>query len=563
MTRRRSPHALPVLVAGLAAAFLLAVPVQSQGPGNSQGPQIGLHRGHPVAAGEVLVKLREHARFAPMPADLDVDRDEPIGDGSVRRIRSRSHNVETLLARLLESADVEYAEPNYILYAIENPPPDDPGYLQDLLWGMDKISAPAAWASGWTGTTDIGVVPAVVAIVDTGIDYNHPDLVANVWKAPPNFSVTVGGVTVTCGAETHGFNAIRKTCDPMDDNDHGTHVAGTIGATGNNGIGVVGVNWTTSIMGLKFLNRQGSGTTADAVNAIEFAIQARRAGVNVRILSNSWGGGSFSQTLLDKITEAAAVDVGDEGILFVASAGNNGRNTDTSPQYPAGYDAPNVVSVAATDISDKLASWSNYGAASVDLAAPGVDIYSTLRGGKYGTMSGTSMAAPHVSGAAALVLSSCGGHTTDQLKRVLLGYVDRVLPGRVLTGGRLNVGRAVAECGLVPTEPTPVPDFTISATPPLLTVKRGLTGSYEVTVTPDVDFSDYVDFKVTQVPSTVTAGFSSDRVQVNYPIASKTFLNVTPGPSTKTEGWTYVLKITATSGGGIVHSTTVRLSATR
>jgi subtilisin family serine protease len=549
MTRRRSPHALPVLVAGLAAALLLAVPVQSQGPGNSQGLQIGLHRGYPVAAGEVLVKLREHARFAAMPADLDVDRDEPIGDGSVRRVRSRSHSVETLLARLSESADVEYVEPNYIVYAINTP--SEQAYRDGLLWGLDKISAPAAW------DRSTGSAASVVAVVDTGIDYNHPDLAANVWGALGKFSVTVGGVTVTCDAGTHGFNAIRKTCDPMDDNDHGTHVSGTIGAKGNNGVGVVGVNWTASIMGLKFLNRQGSGSTADAINAIEFAIQAKKtAGVNVRVLSNSWGGGSFSQALLDEIKLANGAD-----ILFVASAGNNGRNTDASPQYPAGYNAPNIVSVAATDDSDTLALWSNYGVASVDLAAPGVNIYSTLRGASYGTMSGTSMAAPHVSGAAALVLSRCGWLKTDELKNVLLGYVAKVsaLAQKVLSGGRLNVDAAVGGCIAVP-DPLTLPDFLMEVTPTEQSASRGSEALYNIKISPIDGFSGDVSLTALWIPEGATHSLSGNPVV--YPYTKTATLSVTPGPTTKTSGWTYNIKITATSGA-LVHSTTVKLKATR
>jgi hypothetical protein len=510
-----------------------------------------LFRGHEVAAGEVLVKLFEHARQAPMPADLDIDRDDPVGDGSVRRIHSRSRNVEALLARLSEWADVEYAEPNYILRAHDTIPV---GWDAAKLWGIQRISAPAAW------DVTKGTAATVVAVVDTGIDYNHPDLAANVWEVPEGIKVSSGGVT--CEAGTHGFNAITKTCDPMDDNGHGTHVAGTIGGDGYNGTGVTGVNWTTSIMGLKFLNRQGSGSTSDAVDAIQYAIDAHEyAGVNVRVLSNSWGGGEFSQALLDAILRAQTHE-----ILFVASAGNNGRNTDDTVVYPAGYEADNIVSVAATDAADKLASWSNFGVKTVDLAAPGVDIYSTLRGGKYGTMSGTSMAAPHVSGAAALVLSTdgCGSLPFLRLKNLLLVHVDKVLPGKSLSGGRLNVARAVANCSIDPGEPAAVPDFKISAAPPLLTVKRGATDKYTVTVSPVGNFSGKVDFTVTQVPSTVTAGFNPTSVTYSSSsVSNETYLFVTPGPTTKTEGWTYVLKITARTDSGLLHSITVRLSVTR
>src|SRR5262249_38325186 len=177
---------------------------------------------------------------------------------------------------------------------------------------------------------------------------------------------------------------------------------------GNNGVGVVGVNWTTSIIGAKFLNASGSGSTADAVNAIDFVIKTKQAfassnAANVRVLSNSWGGGGFSQALLDEVNLANSND-----ILFVAAAGNNASNNDATPFYPASFNAPNVIAVAATDYTDHLASFSNYGTKSVLLAAPGVGIVSTTIGNTYSNFSGTSMATPHVSGAAALVLSHCG-----------------------------------------------------------------------------------------------------------------------------------------------------------
>ena len=337
------------------------------------------------------------------------------------------------------------------------------------LWGLLN-NGQTVNGDGGTSGRDIHAVPAwdvstgsranVVTVVDTGIDYNHPDLAANVWSAPFQFTVNVNGVNVTCAAGTHGFNAITNSCDPMDDNNHGTHVSGTIGAVANNpavgGQSAVGVNWTASIMGAKFLSATGSGSTSNAIKAIEFAIQAKQVPgleANVRVLSNSWGGGGFSQTLLDEIKRANASDM-----LFVAAAGNAGTNTDIAPSYPAGYDAPNIVAVAATDNDDALAGFSNYGVASVDLAAPGVNILSTTRNSGYAFFSGTSMATPHVSGAAALVLSACT-LTTAQLKDALLLHVELVggLVTRVATSGRLDVNAAIRSCGSTPAAPPSAP----------------------------------------------------------------------------------------------------------
>jgi subtilisin family serine protease len=294
----------------------------------------------------------------------------------------------------------------------------------------------------------------VVAVVDTGVDYTHSDLAANIWSAPIAFTVTVGGATIACAAGTHGFNAIAKSCDPRDDNNHGTHVSGTIGSVGNNALGVTGVNWTASMMGAKFLDSTGSGTTADAINAIEFTIQAKNAfastaGANVRVLSNSWGGSGFSQALLDEINKANA-----NGMLFVAAAGNSSSNNDLAMTYPASYQASNVLAIAATDNTDQLASFSNFGS-SVQLAAPGVNILSTTIGNTYQYFSGTSMATPHVSGAAALILSKCALDTVA-LKTTLINNVDVIpaLAGWVGTSGRLNVDKALRSCASAPTAPT-------------------------------------------------------------------------------------------------------------
>ncbi len=513
----------------------------------------GSFRGKEVVANEVLVKFRvstSQESIASVKQNENIDVDEEVGDGSIQLLHSRSKDVATLVNELSARGDVVYAEPNYVVHA--SALPNDP--LFSLLWGLRNIGQNIGCGEFCFGSpvgtpgADISVVSAwdistgsranVVAVVDTGIDYNHPDLAANVWSAPTAFTVRIGGITITCAAGTHGFNALRNTCNPLDDNDHGSHVSGTIGAVGNNGIGVAGINWTASIMGAKFLSASGSGTLAGAINAIEFTIQAKQAfastaGANVRVLSNSWGGGGFSQALLDEINKANA-----SNMLFVAAAGNSSANNDITPAYPASFNAPNVVAVAATDNTDALAWFSNFGPTSVHLGAPGVDVLSTIIGGLYDYFSGTSMATPHVSGAAALVLSRCSLDTAA-LKSNLLNNVDLIssLTGRTVTGGRLNVNKAIRACS------APVaPDYAISATPASQTIIRGASTSYTVTATPSGGFTGSVAFSVSGLPANATASFSPSSV-------------ITPGSSAMavittatTPAGNYLLTVTGISG---------------
>jgi serine protease len=485
----------------------------------------------PAIPNRVLVKFTIPAAdpaLREIQQAMDIVETRAVGGNGAFVLVSRSLDTFTLIRRLSARPDVLYAEPDYEVRAIATP--NDAYYSQ--LWGMPKIGAPAAW------DTTTGSRSTVVAVVDTGIDYTHPDLADNVWSAPNSFTVTFGSTRITCPAGTHGFNAIKMTCDPMDDNDHGTHVSGTIGAIGNNSIGVAGVNWTASVMGTKFLGASGSGSTSDAVNAIEFAIQAKQAGVaNVRVLSNSWGGGGYSETLYNEIARANA-----NGILFVAAAGNNGTNNDTTPSYPAGYEVANVIAVAASDSNDALASWSNYGATSVDLAAPGVNIVSTVRGAKYATYSGTSMATPHVSGAAALILSVCALDTAA-LKSGILSNVDAVagLAGKVATGGRLNVAAALGACaGGAP--PPAVGDFSLSATPASATVSRGASASYIITVTPSNGFTGTVSFSIQGLPNAAKAGFTPATVTGGGTVT----MAVTTRKQSK--AGTYTLTVTGSSG---------------
>lgn len=514
----------------LGSIVVLAAAALAQSPGNA-------------APREVLVKFTSHvpAFVQELVREHDLDLVKGIGGTGAMRLRSRSRSTEALMRALSQRPDVEYVEPNYIVRRTATP--SDPAW--NSLWGMTKISAPAAWDET-TGSQHI-----VVGVVDTGVDYNHPDLAGNIWSSTSSFAVTIGGVKITCPAGTKGFNAINNTCNPLDDEDHGTHVSGTIGAVANNGIGVAGVNWTTLIMGLKFLNAQGSGYTSDAVDAIEFAVQLKQQGVNIRVLNNSWGGGGYSTTLYNEIKRA-----GDNDILFVASAGNSGQNTDSKPAYPASYDLPNIIAVAATDNNDALASWSNYGAKSVDLGAPGVNILSTVRNNSYATWSGTSMAAPHVSGAAALVLSAggCTSLTTLQLKNAILYNVDLVagLSGKVLTGGRLKVDKAITNCTSAP----PPPDFTLSVSPASANVKQGRSTNYTVKVSGNISFSGTVALSVSGCPTGASCTFSPGSVTGS----GSSTLTVATGSSTPLGN--YTLTITGVSGS-LSHTATAALTVKR
>jgi subtilisin family serine protease len=453
MNRQRTALRLAATVAiGLCTLGLDAV--WSQGPRNDRRPSTTWLDGHEVVDGEVLVRYRAEASgvIQRQRAEFQAEADEVevIGRRGMRRMRSRRLGTRAMIQTLRDNPDVEFAEPNYVIRV--DATPNDPSF--GALWGLRNIGQTVNGSIGTAGA-DISAPQAwdittgspanVVGVIDTGVDYRHPDLAANMWSAPRAFSVVVGGVVINCAAGSHGFNAINNTCDPMDDHYHGTHVAGTIGAVGHNGVGITGVSWVTSMMGLKFLGSSGSGSTADAIKAIEFAIQAKAAlgtAANVRILSNSWGGGGYSQALKTQIDAAAAAEM-----LFVAAAGNSGLNTDINPHYPSSYTSTNVISIAATTNRDQRASFSNYGYNSVDLGAPGQTIVSTMPNSTYASLSGTSMAAPHVSGAAALMLAACP-MTTVALKAALLGSVAPVasLNGITSTGGRLDVNAAVRTC---------------------------------------------------------------------------------------------------------------------
>lgn len=330
------------------------------------------------------------------------------------------------------------ASPNYIVHATVLPNDED----FDLLWGLEN--------TGQTGGTvghDIGMDEVwdqftdgsgvIVAVIDSGVDYDHEDLQANMWVNPGE--IPDNGLDDDMNGfvdDVHGYDFRNNDGDPMDDHKHGTHVAGTIGAVGNNAIGVAGVNWTAKIMAVKFLSSSASGTLADAVAGIDYAVAN-----GAKILNNSWGSSTFNAALLDAIYSSDEM-----GVLFFAAAGNQGRDTDPSPFYPASYDVHNIISMAAVTRFDDLWSSSNYGATTVDLGAPGVSIWSTIPGDSYGFISGTSMATPHAAGAAALLWTQFPGLNHRQIRNLIFQSVDPkdYMDGKSVTGGILNVPNAVA-----------------------------------------------------------------------------------------------------------------------
>jgi subtilisin family serine protease len=479
--------------------------------------------------GDILVRFRDGAATLPV-AGTQLGAAFALVPG-LRKIQlAAGVSPDVALAGYRANPQVLYAEPDYRLQAQQTP--NDPQFASQ--WDLnntgqtggtagDDIDAPLAW------DTTTGSGRTTVAVIDTGVDYRHPDLYPNIWinqaeiptLAPAASNPTggtrranltdvdgdglitfydlnnpsnqgVGKVNDTngdghidatdllapmqldnAGRDTGlggwayagntqdgdtahpndfiGWNFVANTKDPLDDNNHGTHVSGTIGAVGNNGVGVTGINWRVRIMALKFLDSSGSGTTSAAIQALNYAVAHGAA-----LSNNSYGGDPYSQALHDAIQNAR-----DAGHIFVAAAGNGnflgiGQDNDSTPFYPAGYDLANIVAVAATDANDALAGFSNYGATSVDLAAPGVGILSTTRNNTYSTFDGTSMATPHVTGVLALVRDQHPTWTYSQVINKVLGAVDPVpgLQGKTVTGGRLNAARAV--------QPPPVIDLSWS-----------------------------------------------------------------------------------------------------
>lgn len=412
--------------------------------------------------GEFLVKYKtsvSHSRMSGIERAAGVTVKEEIPELRIRKMKIDSGtSVEEGIERYRSAAggDIEYAEPNYILTA--DLVPNDPDFsamynLRNVGQNGGVEGADIAAPEAWNTTTGGGVV---VAVIDTGVDYTHPDLAANVWtnagEIPDNGIDDDNNGYVD---DWRGWDFCNHDNDPYDDHSHGTHCAGIIAAAGNNGTGVAGVCWTAKIMPLKFMAASGAGSTSEAVNAILYA-----ARMGARVASNSWGGSGYSQALKDAIEAADGA-----GMIFVAAAGNSARDNDINAHYPSSYDCKNVISVAATDNRDLLASFSCYGLASVDIGAPGVAIRSTVPGGGYATYDGTSMATPHVAGAAALALSHAPEKDHHRVIADILGGATPLssLDGRVASGGRLNL-QQMLDPEPDRTAPAPVTDLRVVET---------------------------------------------------------------------------------------------------
>lgn len=406
-------------------------------------------------------------------------------------MRSRDECKKAKVRRLLAKIPGhKTCSPNYAIFASATP--DDPQYPS--MYAPLTLNLPNTW------DITTGSDSTIAVVIDTGIAYNHPDLTANIWTNPgeiPANNIDDDGNGYI--DDVHGFNFVANTGDPQDDNGHGTHVAGTIGARGNNNTGVTGVAWRVKLVGAKFLNSGGSGSIANAIKALNYALTLKLAGHPVVVANNSWGGGGFTAALYNAIQDLANADV-----LFVASAGNESSNNDTTPKYPANYNVDNVISIASTTSSNTLSYFSNYGVTSVDIAAPGSAILSTYPSSTYATMNGTSMAAPQVSGIAVLLQAACGNSLSYAEVRDAItqnGTVHANLASQVRTSSVANAYAAVSAAQMIcgtPT-PTPTPDGTLTSTPTI-------TPTSTITNTPTVTPTNTITNTPTETPTATPTG---------------------------------------------------------
>lgn len=419
----------------------------------------GLNAGRAHEAGELIVKFRDGSTTAAQDTvrrGMGAQKIETLGRGKgfkgdleLMRLPAGA-DLAGAVRTLSANPNVEYAEPNWTYQhtAVSN----DTYYTNGSLWGMyGDATTPAnqygsqageAWAAGHTDCSGV-----LVGVIDEGIYFNHTDLAANIWTNPydPVDGVDNDGNGYVDDVRGWDFDGNSNNINSGGANDdHGTHVSGTIAGVGGNGAGVAGVCWSgVKLISGRFLGRRG-GTTANAIRAVDYFTDLKtRHGLNIVATNNSWGGGGFSQGLQDAIERANAA-----GILFVAAAGNSGANNDTTASYPSNYPNANIIAVAALTSTGAMATYSQYGATTVDICAPGSAVYSTVPASSKGSLvsayasySGTSMATPHVTGGVALYASSHPGASAANIKSAILGSVTPTTScaGKTVTGGRLNV----------------------------------------------------------------------------------------------------------------------------
>ncbi|WP_417707669.1 S8 family serine peptidase [Rheinheimera aquimaris] len=463
-----------------------------------------------------------------------------VADGRIVKVLvPKGTDKDTLIKRLSVHPAVAVAEPDYPLHALATP--DDPDFGQ--LWGLLNTGQNSGTAGADIKATDAwdistGSHEVVIGVIDSGMDYNHPDLLDNRWVNPGDLP-----------GSTYGYSTLNAELDPMDSDSHGTHVAGTIGASGNNGIGVAGVNWSVTLLPCQFLGPTG-GSTAGAIECINYFTDLKlNHGVNVKATNNSWGGGSYSDTL-----RAAIESGGDAGILFIAAAGNSGVDADSTPMYPAAYDLDTIVSVASTDRNDQLSIFtsgaSNYGAVSVDLGAPGSAILSTVPGGGYASYSGTSMASPHVTGAAALLWSVNPDITALEMKSILMDSGDSLsaLEGKTVSGKRLNLANAMVDAD-------PTPSFRLSITPRNQQITAGENAQYTVDIGNIADWMGEVALTVDVDPALEGVSLSADTAEPGQAV----MLNINTTAETGWGIYQFTVTGTDTATGELVKSVNASL----
>lgn len=490
-------------------------------------PLIAFSKAHP---GEFIVRVQNHRMLA--NSELSLFLKKQIGQTDLAVVNLPTPWTEQAGINYLNNLPgVIAAEPNYEIQIDKIP--NDPDI--EKLWGLHNTGQKdGAWQTGqdgvdiqapqvWDLTT--GSPNVIVAVVDTGVDYNHLDLKDNMWinEVEKSGKPGVDDDNNGCVDDIYGCDFLNKDGSPMDDNNHGSHVAGTIAARGDNGMGVTGVAWNSKIMALKAFDNRGAGVTSDAIEAIFYAIKN-----GAKIINCSWGNDTKSEIFKDVLEAAEKA-----GILVVAAAGNNFGDNDSAPRFPASYDLPNVVSVAAVDNRGMLASFSNFGRHSVHLAAPGVSVFSTYVRG-YGYFSGTSMAAPHVSGVAALVLAKNPHLTPVEIRERMIQSSVKLESLRGKTVGEGIVSAYYSVSG--------------TASPPPANHPSQWKDARELSIsTPHPYPSDYGKEWIVEIPEARTIALHFEKFETEYPYDGLTIYDSWGGrvaflTGTEGVGWTVPIK---------------------